>query len=65
MSQSRDDDARKRIDVECSTEISFELDDEKIAAIRACLDKGGPLTVRIKDVDLSRSGRAHAAYIWH
>ena len=65
MSQSRDDDARKRIDVERTTEISFELDDEKIAAIKSCLDKGGPLTVRITDVDLSRSGRAHTAYLWH
>ena len=59
-----DDDARKRIDVE-RTEISFELDDEKIAAIRSRLDKGGPLTVRITDADLSRIGRAQTAYIWY
>jgi len=64
MNQPQDDEARKlKIDVARSTEISLELDDEKIQAIRSCLEKG-TLTIRIADVDLSRGGRLQAAYIY-
>lgn len=51
------------IKIQHSTEVQLELDDEKIAAIRGCLEKGR-LTIRISDVDLSQGGRLQAAYIY-
>jgi hypothetical protein len=51
------------IEVHRTTEISLELDDEKIAAIRACLERG-TLTIRISDVDLSVGGRLQAPYLY-
>ena len=51
------------IEVHRTTEISLELDDEKISAIRACLEKGR-LTIRISDVDLSLGGRMQAGYLY-
>jgi hypothetical protein len=64
MTQSHGDAARlPNIEIARSTEINLELDDEKIAAIRACLEKGR-LTIRISDVDLTQSGRLQAPYVY-
>lgn len=63
MTQPEDGRSMSEIRIERSTEISLELDDEKIQAIRACLEKGR-LSIRISDVDLSRGGRLQAPYIY-
>ena len=51
-----------RVD-EVETRIHFELDEEKVAAIRKCLENGR-LTIRITDVDLSRTGRLDNPYLY-
>lgn len=63
MTQPEDGGSLSEIRIERSTEISLELDDEKIQAIRACLEKGR-LSIRISDVDLSQGGRLQAPYIY-
>ena len=52
-----------RIEVGRVTELKLELDDEKVAAIQACLAKG-QLTIRMNDVDLTRSGKLSAPYLY-
>jgi hypothetical protein len=52
-----------RIEVAKRTELRFELDDEKIEAIKRCLETG-QLSITVTDVDLSQGGRLEAAYIY-
>jgi hypothetical protein len=64
MTQDRRDPERlSEIEVRRTTEILLELDDEKLEAIRACLEKGR-LSIRISDVDLSQGGRLQAGYLY-
>ena len=61
-----EDEVRKplsRIDITRVAEIQLALDDEKIEAIKNCLAKG-TLTIRLQDVDLTRTGRIDAAYLY-
>jgi len=51
------------IHVARTTEISLELDDEKIEAIKSCLAKG-TLSIRITGADLSQGGRLQASYLY-
>lgn len=55
--------ARKpaQIEVMRNTELHLELDDEKIQAIRKCLETGR-LTIKVQQADLSQIGRLQAAY---
>jgi hypothetical protein len=45
------------------TDLSFTLDEEKIQAIRACLEKG-ELRITVIGANLTTSGRFQAAYIY-
>jgi hypothetical protein len=47
-----------------NTELNFDLDDEKIAAIKSCLEKGR-LTITFSNGDLSQSvGRLGDPYLY-
>lgn len=50
-----------QIEVMRNTELHLELDDEKIQAIRKCLETGR-LTIKVQQADLSQVGRLQAAY---
>ena len=63
MTEQGGEERASEIEVHRTTEISLELDDEKIAAIRACLETGR-LTIRVSDVDLSLGGRLRSPYIY-
>jgi hypothetical protein len=49
------------VEVSRTTRLHFDVDDERIEAIRACLDKGR-LSISITDVDLTRGGRFENGY---
>jgi hypothetical protein len=49
------------VEVSRTTRLNFELDDERIEAIKACLDKGR-LSINITDVDLTSGGRFENGY---
>ncbi len=51
------------VEVSRSTRLHFEVDDERIEAIKACLDKGR-LSITISDVDLTTGGRFENSYIY-
>jgi hypothetical protein len=63
MTEQGGEQRASEIEVHRTTEISLELDDEKIAAIRACLEKGR-LIIRVSDVDLSLGGRMQGSYLY-
>ena len=63
MSEQSRPERLSNIDIARNTEISLELDDEKIEAIKGCLAKG-TLSIRITGVDLSQGGRLQAAYLY-
>jgi hypothetical protein len=63
MAQNPSNERSSQIEVKRTTEIHLELDDEKIQAIRACLEKG-KLSISISDVDLSQGGRLEAPYLY-
>lgn len=52
------------LEITKQTALNFDLDDEKIAAIKACLEKG-QLTITFSNVDLSHSvGRLGDPYLY-
>ncbi|HEY5788214.1 MAG TPA: hypothetical protein VIT65_25950 [Microlunatus sp.] len=52
------------VEIKRSTELHFDLDDEKIEAIKSCLEKGR-LSIRFSNVDLSQSvGRLGDPYLY-
>lgn len=51
------------IEIAHRTEMSFELDDEKIQAIKRCLEKG-KLTITMTKLDLLQGGRAGDPYLY-
>jgi hypothetical protein len=52
------------VEITKSTEFNFDLDDEKIEAIKSCLAKGR-LSIRFSNVDLSQSvGRLGDPYLY-
>lgn len=44
-------------------ELQLQLDPEKIAAIRGCLEKG-ELRISISDADIRQGGRFQASYLY-
>ncbi|NJC73106.1 Hsp20/alpha crystallin family protein [Planosporangium thailandense] len=51
------------IEINRHTEINLEVDEEKLQAIRSCLEKGR-LSIRMSNVDLSQAGRLQAPYLY-
>jgi len=49
--------------IESHTNLHFEVDAEKIAAIKRCLEKG-TLTITLSKVNLASAGRVAGAYIY-
>ncbi|HUB55883.1 MAG TPA: hypothetical protein VMB04_12050 [Mycobacterium sp.] len=61
---SEPDESRSyQIEVSKTTHLHFDVDEEKIAAIRACLAKGR-LSISVTDVDLTEGGRLESAYLY-
>jgi anti-sigma28 factor (negative regulator of flagellin synthesis) len=54
---------RPTIEIAHKTEMSFELDSEKIAAIKRCLEKG-KLTITMTKVDVTTNVRADEPYLY-
>lgn len=52
-----------RIEINRNAEIHLELDDDKIEAIKRCLDNGR-LSISFTNVDLSQVGRMDGPYIY-
>jgi hypothetical protein len=52
-----------RIEINRSAEIHLELDDDKIEAIKRCLENGR-LSISFSNVDLNQVGRMDGPYIY-
>ncbi|HZN13379.1 MAG TPA: hypothetical protein VFB78_03855 [Acidimicrobiales bacterium] len=51
------------VEIKRATELSLELTDEHLTAIRKCLDNGR-LTIKFTDIDLLTSGRLGDPYLY-
>lgn len=64
MAESGDRRALSGVQISRHTELEFDLDDEKIEAIKSCLEKGR-LSIHFSNVDLSQSvGRLGDPYLY-